>query len=102
MKIKIFLVCSAGMSTSLVVTKMRKYAQEKDLDVEIKAYSQSEFYEVVDQYNICLVAPQISYQFEEYNKICLEKGLSCAKIEMMNYGMQRGDLILEQALALLN
>lgn len=35
--IKILLACNAGMSTSLLVTRMEKAAQEKDLEVEIKA-----------------------------------------------------------------
>ncbi len=102
MTTKIFLVCSAGMSTSMVVNKMREYAQERKIDVEIKAYSQAEFNDIVAQYDVCLIAPQIGYQFETYNKICQEKGIGCAKIEMINYGMQRGDVILEQALALIN
>ena len=31
--IKILLACNAGMSTSLLVTRMEKAAQEKDLEV---------------------------------------------------------------------
>ncbi|MDV7105091.1 PTS sugar transporter subunit IIB [Vibrio sp. TH_r3] len=100
MTTKIFLICSAGMSTSMVVNKMRDAAVSKGVDVEIKAYSLSEFNDVVDKYDVCLVAPQVSYQFESFNKVCEEKGLGCGKIEMMDYGMQRGDVILDQALAL--
>lgn len=36
--IKILLACNAGMSTSLLVTRMEKAAQEKDLEVEIRGY----------------------------------------------------------------
>lgn len=38
----IMLVCSAGMSTSLLVTKMQNAAKEKGLDAEIFAVSASE------------------------------------------------------------
>ncbi|WP_373852595.1 PTS sugar transporter subunit IIB, partial [Tetragenococcus halophilus] len=38
----IMLVCSAGMSTSLLVTKMQKAADDKGLDAEIFACSSSE------------------------------------------------------------
>ena len=38
----IMLVCSAGMSTSLLVTKMEKAAEARGLDAEIFAVSASE------------------------------------------------------------
>jgi PTS system cellobiose-specific IIB component len=38
----IMLVCSAGMSTSLLVTKMEKAAADKGMDAEIFAVSASE------------------------------------------------------------
>jgi len=100
MAIKIFLVCSAGMSTSMVVNKMREAAQAQSIDAEIKAYSQSEFNDVVDKYDVCLIAPQISYQFDYFNGICTGKGIGCGKIEMIDYGMMKGDAILKQAIAL--
>ncbi|NLS12510.1 PTS sugar transporter subunit IIB [Vibrio sp. SM6] len=97
---KIFLVCSAGMSTSMVVTKMREAAQSKGIDTEIKAYSVSEFSDVVDQYQVCLVAPQIKYEFDRLSGICNEKGVKCGQIGMMEYGMMNGAAILDAALAL--
>ncbi|WP_166369818.1 PTS sugar transporter subunit IIB [Psychromonas sp. SA13A] len=100
MAIKIFLVCSAGMSTSMVVNKMKEAAIAEGIDAEIKAYSQSEFNDVVDKYDVCMIAPQISYQFDHFNSICVKKGLGCGKIEMIDYGMMKGDVILKQAIAL--
>ena len=37
----IMLVCSAGMSTSLLVTKMQKAAEEKGMEADIFAVSAS-------------------------------------------------------------
>ena len=39
---KILLVCSAGMSTSLLVNKMKNAAKEMDVEVEIEALPVSE------------------------------------------------------------
>ncbi|MEZ9134353.1 PTS sugar transporter subunit IIB [Vibrio sp. 10N.286.52.B1] len=97
---KIFLVCSAGMSTSMVVNKMREAADARGLDAEIKAYSVSEFSDVVDQYEVCMVAPQIKYEFERLSGICADKGLKCGQIGMMEYGMMNGAAILDATLAL--
>ncbi len=41
--IKIFLCCAAGMSTSMVVNKMRQAAQHEGIEAEINAYSISAF-----------------------------------------------------------
>lgn len=38
----ILLVCSAGMSTSLLVTKMQKAAEENEVECKIWAVSQSD------------------------------------------------------------
>lgn len=38
----IMLVCSAGMSTSLLVTKMQKAAEEKGIEADIFAVSASD------------------------------------------------------------
>ena len=37
--IKIKLFCSAGMSTSILVQRMREAAKEKDIAVEVSAHS---------------------------------------------------------------
>lgn len=39
---KILLVCSAGMSTSLLVNKMKSAAQDMNVEVEIEALPVSE------------------------------------------------------------
>ncbi|MDR2772117.1 MAG: PTS sugar transporter subunit IIB, partial [Elusimicrobiota bacterium] len=36
---KIVLVCNAGMSTSVLVQKMQKVAQEKQIEASVAAYS---------------------------------------------------------------
>ncbi|MGL5724830.1 PTS sugar transporter subunit IIB, partial [Cetobacterium sp.] len=40
--VKILLACSAGMSTSLMVKKMKKVADENGLEVEISAVPESQ------------------------------------------------------------
>jgi len=98
---KIYLICSAGMSTSIVVSKMVEAAEKNNIKAEIKAYSLSEFNDVVDRYHVCMVAPQVSYQFDTFNATCQKKGIGCGKIEMMDYGMLNGEAVLKKALALI-
>lgn len=49
---KIMLCCSAGMSTSLLVSKMIDVAKERGLPVKIDAYGVSEFDTQFPQYQL--------------------------------------------------
>lgn len=97
---KILLCCSAGMSTSLVVTKMKKAAEEKGIECEIDAVGLELFPEKVDQYDIFLLGPQVRFKKDEFMAIAGPKGKVVEVINQMDYGMMRGDKILDFALAL--
>ncbi|CAH0530058.1 PTS system cellobiose-specific EIIB component [Vibrio hippocampi] len=99
---KIFLCCSAGMSTSMLVKKMKQAAEERQITCEINAYSISEFEACLQQYDVCLVAPQVKFKFEEFKARAIQEGKVCGLIDMMNYGMLKGDVVLQQALDLLD
>lgn len=97
---KIFLCCSAGMSTSMLVNKMQQAAKQKGIECEINAYSISEFEDRLRENDVCLVAPQVKFQFENFKHRAEEQGKACGLIEMIDYGMMKGDEILNQAIAL--
>jgi len=60
---KILLMCAAGMSTSLLVTKMEKYAKEiGQADLTIKAEPVEDLDKCVDQYDVFLLGPQVKYK----------------------------------------
>ena len=66
----IMLVCSAGMSTSLLVTKMQKAAEAKGMDADIFAVSASE----ADQHleskpvDVLLLGPQVRFMKSQHLK----------------------------------
>ncbi|WP_413111588.1 PTS sugar transporter subunit IIB [Thaumasiovibrio sp. DFM-14] len=99
---KIFLCCSAGMSTSMLVNKMRNEAEKRDIECTINAYSMSEFESCLAENDVCLVAPQVRFKFAEFKARAEECGKSCGLIDMSNYGMMKGDVILNQAIELYN
>ena len=39
---KILLFCNAGMSTSMLVSKMQKYAKDNNIDASIEAFPESQ------------------------------------------------------------
>lgn len=98
---KILLVCSAGMSTSLLVTKMRNSAKEKGIEVEIDALPVAEASTTVDNVDIVLLGPQVRFQKETVEK--LVKGrIPVEVMDMRQYGMMNGEAILEDALQKIN
>ncbi|RWR01864.1 cytochrome C biogenesis protein CcmE [[Pantoea] beijingensis] len=98
---KILLCCAAGMSTSMVVQRMEKAAKEKALEVEIKAISFDEFSSEIEQFDCCLLGPQIKYKLADFKKIADESGKPIAVINPMDYGMMNGEKILNDALAMI-
>lgn len=96
---KILLVCSAGMSTSLLVNSMKNFKQEGDV---IEAKSVSELEAVIDNYDVILVGPQIRYKMAEIENACKKHNKSVGLMEMRAYGQRDGDAVMKQAKELLH
>lgn len=96
---EILLVCNAGMSTSLLVTKMKTAAEERGVEAKIWAVSLSEVDENVKEndLDIILVGPQVRFEVDNLNE--KYKGqVPVVAINMSDYGMMNGDKILNDTL----
>lgn len=98
---KILLCCAAGMSTSMVVKRMTDAASNMDLNVEIEAVGLDEFEANLDTYDCFLLGPQIKYKLNDFKLKADAVGKPVAVINAMDYGMMKGEKILNDALALL-
>ncbi|WP_456294758.1 PTS sugar transporter subunit IIB [Vibrio sp. AK197] len=98
---KILLCCAAGMSTSMVVKKMKQAADSKNLEVDIQAVGLDEFDANLDNYDCFLLGPQIKYKLGDFKVKTDGVGKPIAVINQMDYGMMKGDKILDDALAML-
>lgn len=94
---KILLVCNQGMSTSVLVKNMYKFADE---DTVIEAKPVTEYQDVASQYDVILIGPQIRYQLSEVEKVAKTHGISAAIIDPAAYGMLDGKKVLAQAKSL--
>lgn len=99
----IMLVCSAGMSTSLLVTKMQKAAEEKGMEADIFAVSASEADQQIETKNVdvLLLGPQVRFMKAQFEKKLEPKGIPLDVIDMKDYGMMNGPKVLEQAESLM-
>ena len=98
---RIMLCCSAGMSTSLLVGKMVEAAKARELPVQIDAYGVSEFDTQFPNYQVVLLGPQVRYMLNTLSEKAATQGIPVQAIDMLDYGMQRGDKVLDYALSLI-
>lgn len=97
--VKVLLVCSAGMSTSLMVTKMKDSAKAKGIEAEIWAVSESEAIDNLQNADVLLLGPQVRFLESKMKGLAGDKPV--AVIDMQAYGTMNGEKVLEQALNLL-
>lgn len=97
---KILLICSAGMSTSMLVTKMKTAAKEENIEAEIWAVGFADKDANIENADVILLGPQVRYM-----KDGLEKEIDGKKpvmvIDMAAYGSMNGKKVLDAALAAL-
>lgn len=97
----IYLVCNAGMSTSILVKKMQEAAKKKDLDdVHVEAFSVEILDEKVDTADAVLLGPQIRHMLGDVKKI-VDGKCPVDVVDMRDYGMIRGDKVLDKALKMI-
>jgi len=99
----IMLVCSAGMSTSLLVTKMEKAATARGIDAEIFAVSAAEANTNIEtkHLDVLLLGPQVRFMKAQFEKKLDGKDIPLEVINMQDYGMMNGENVLDQALKLI-
>ena len=98
----ILLVCAAGMSTSMLVKRMKEHAVAGNIEVNINALAISEAKDRIkkNEADIVLLGPQVSFQKSEIEEITQGK-IPVAVIDMKHYGQMDGKTVLDNALMLL-
>ena len=96
----ILLVCAAGMSTSLLVNKMKDAAKAKGIEININALPVSECSSVVDTVDIVLLGPQVRFQKPQIEAMANGR-IPVEVIDMRFYGTMNGKGVLESALELI-
>ena len=82
----ITLFCSAGMSTSLLVNKMKEAAAAQGKDYIIAAYSLNEAPTEAPKADVILIGPQVRFALDKLKAY----GKPIDSIEMRIYGLMDG------------
>lgn len=97
------LVCTIGMSSSMLISKMQQVIYEQDLPVRVTAISTQEAVEYVEQYSIDLIflSPQVRFMKDKFQSLLKDRHTLVEVIDMSDYGMLNSRNILQHALDLL-
>ncbi len=94
---KILLACNAGMSTSLLVQKMKKEAASRGLDATIEAGPLAKELDKVQDADVLLLGPQISYAKQDALDAAAGK-TPVVVIPMAAYGRMDAKKVIDMAL----
>ena len=105
---RVLVVCNAGMSSSILVKKMKDYAaalltaliisSSPGEELMIKAVSSAAAENEAGEWDVCLVGPQLMHAVDE---IAEAVEVPTEAVDMRTYAMADGEGALKQAKALL-
>ncbi|MFD2443830.1 PTS sugar transporter subunit IIB [Bacillus sp. CGMCC 1.16607] len=99
----ILLCCSAGMSTSLLVSKMETSAKAQGAECKIWAVGSTEVIQQMEneKVDVLLLGPQVRFLLTQLKSMGEKKGIPVDSINPMHYGLCNGEEVLKQAIKLI-
>ncbi|MCD7893009.1 MAG: ROK family protein [Erysipelotrichaceae bacterium] len=71
--INVMLCCSGGLTTSFFAQKINETVELLDLNIHVSAVGYQKLYQIKDDYDIVLLAPQISYELAQAKALLKDK-----------------------------
>ncbi len=97
---KIYLFCSAGMSSSILAEKMNKVAKEQSLDLHVTYFTENSIDAEGSDADLILLSPQIRYRQSDVARKFPEKTVYV--INMTDYGLLKAENIVNECIKLLS
>ena len=85
----------------MLVQRMKEAAQKKGIEVSIKAVPVAEFKDNLAAADIILLVLHLWAEQAKLQALADPVGKKVAVIDMMDYGMMKGDAVLDKALKLM-
>ncbi|WP_270614601.1 PTS sugar transporter subunit IIB [Thomasclavelia ramosa] len=100
---KVYLFCSAGMSTSMLASNMQDVANQHNLPIKVAAFPHNKLEEIIseDRPDCILLGPQVKYMYEETVEQFGSQEIPIAVIDQGDYGMMNGEKVLKSAIRLI-
>ena len=97
---KILLACGAGASSGFIAQSMRKAAKQRGIEYQIRAVSDMEINNYINEYDILLIGPHIEYRLSEIKSALSKSGnqTPITVIDKKKYAVMDGEGILNDAI----
>ena len=92
--IRILLACAGGMSTSLLMNKMKAEADKRGIEVSIDAGPEKGIEDRMGSFDVLLLGPQVRYVSKNVEQICTGK-VPFDVVDMRDYGTMNGANVLD-------
>lgn len=93
------LLCAVGMSSSILVNRMIRIAEKKQLEVMIHASGMGDLASFIDEAHLLLVSPQIHYMEEKIKQ--KYPGIPVVALSAKDYAEMDGEKVLMNGLRLI-
>ena len=97
--IHMVLCCAAAMSTSLLVEKIKREADQQGISIDIRALGVHDICHQAKDAHIILLAPQVKYMRKQIQKSL--PNIPIMDISMRDYGTMNGRNVFQEALQIL-
>jgi len=98
-KIRILLVCGSGASSGFMAANMRKAAAARGLDLSIVARGESEIENYIDDIDVLMVGPHLSYLLNETQVAVSGTNVKVILMEGSYYSTLNGEKAVDHLLA---
>ena len=88
---KLMLVCNAGMSTSMLVSKIERAAKDQGIELEVAAFEKA-----INDWDVVMLGPQVRHCLPQLKKATDKTPIEV--IDMKDYGLMNGANVLKKAL----
>ncbi|MBO4809474.1 PTS system, cellobiose-specific IIB component [Lachnospiraceae bacterium G11] len=93
----ITLVCNLGMSTSILVDKLIKYAAEKGIEADVEARAFQRIEDRIHDTDILLIGPQVRFMTKQFEEKYGNEVPVIMVMDMSDYALTRADKIFDRA-----
>ena len=97
----ILLVCGTGASSGFMAKNIRQAAKARNIEIGVKARSDSVVEDYIEDIDLLLVGPHLSYMLHDLEDIADPFGVPVQIITKDAYGDLDGDAVLDFALPFL-
>lgn len=98
----ILLICSTGISTSILVERIKQAAKKENTCLTIRAVSEVDLNHYLEQTDVILIGPHLSHLKADITTKANSFGIQVDIIQAKTYGLMDGEGVLQQAKELFN